>query len=78
MNINATFLQEEQIWGDKALWVIKEYGTKTGFSDLAIALGGLMGSSYKTSDGQRTGYVWSASPYGGGGVRTVSIVGDES
>lgn len=71
----ATFLKEEQIWGDVALGVMKSYGTKTGFSDLAIVLGGLMGRN-ETSDGQRTGYVWSASSYGFGNVRTVNSNGD--
>ena len=68
--MEATFLQEDQIWGDKALQVMKDYGTKTGMSDLAIVLGGLMGSN-KTIDGQRTGSVWSASSDGDGDVRTV-------
>jgi len=70
----ATFLKEEQIWGDVALDVIKSYGTKTGFSDLAIVLGGLMESA-ETSDGQRTGYVWSASSNENGNVRTVDFLG---
>ena len=75
MSMDITFLTEEQIWGDKALQVMKDYGTKTGMSDLAIALGGYMGSN-TTSDGQRTGYVWSASSGGSGCVRTVGDDGD--
>lgn len=71
-------MKEEQIWGDKALPVMKGYGTKTGMSDLAIALGGLMGSDYKTSDGHRTGYLWSASSDGIGYVRTVRYDGVRS
>ena len=79
--METTFLTEEQIWGDGRgkgqLQVMKDYGTKTGMSDLAIALGGFMGSD-ETSDGQRTGFVWSASSDGDGYVRTVYDSGDGS
>jgi hypothetical protein len=66
MSIQATFLTEQQIWGDDRgngqLQVMKSYGTKAGMSDLAIVLGGLMGNgANKTKDGQRSGIVWSAS-----------------
>jgi len=74
MSMDITFLTEDQIWGDDRgngqLQVMKSYGTKTGMSDLAIALGGYMGSD-KTSDNQRSGCVWSASSGGGGDVRGV-------
>jgi hypothetical protein len=77
--MDETFLTEQQIWGDDQgngqLQVMKSYGTKTGLSDLAIVLGGLMGSSSKTSDNQRTGDVWSASSDGYGYVRTVAYGG---
>ncbi|MDE3038121.1 MAG: hypothetical protein KGJ21_06700, partial [Pseudomonadota bacterium] len=79
MNMDITFLTEEQIWGDKALQVMRDkggYGTKTGMSDLAIVLGGLMGSSSKTSDGQKAGYLWSASSDGNDCVRAVLYDGD--
>jgi hypothetical protein len=77
--MEATFLTDQQIWGDDRgngqLQVMKGYGTKTGMSDLAIALGGYMGSD-TTSDNQRSGYVWSASSVGDGYVRRVHDVGD--
>ncbi|MFN9114483.1 MAG: hypothetical protein ACK5XN_30855 [Bacteroidota bacterium] len=74
--MDITFLKEDQIWGDKALQALKSYGTKTGLSDLAIVLGGAIGSdSNKTSDNQLSGYVWSASS-GGGAVRRVRAGGD--
>lgn len=77
--IKATFLTKEQIWGDDQgkgrLQVMKAYGTKTGMSDLTIVLGGYM-STPKTSDGQRTGFVWSASSDGSGYVRAVDDNGD--
>ena len=76
MNMETTFLTEDQIWGDKALQVIKSYGTKTGMSDLAVVLGGIMGSSSKTSDNQRSGYLWSASSVDYVYVRTVLLDGD--
>lgn len=79
MTTGITFLTEKQIWGDDQgngqLQVMKSYGTKTGMSDLAIALGGYMGSD-KTSDNQRSGYVWSASSDGDGYVRFVHDGGD--
>lgn len=79
MGIETTFLTDQQIWGDDQgkgqLQVMKDYGIKTGMSDLAIVQGGYM-STPKTSDGQRTGFVWSASSNGIGDVRTVSRNGD--
>ncbi len=79
MSIETTFLTDQQIWGDDQgkgqLQVMKAYGTKTGMSDLAIVLGGYM-STPKTSDGQRTGFVWSASSRGDGYVRAVRDIGD--
>ena len=75
--MEATFLKEGQIWGNSALEVMKSYGTKTGMSDLAIVLGGYMGSG-ETIDGQRTGWVWSASSSGDGDVRTVNNDGDRN
>ena len=61
--MQTTFLTEDQIWGGSALDVIKKYGTKTALTDLAIALGGYMGSGSTTSEGDKAGYVWSASAY---------------
>ena len=61
--MQTTFLTEDQIWGGSALDVIKKYGTKTALTDLAIALGGYMGSGSTTSEGDKAGYVWSASAH---------------
>lgn len=72
MSIDITLLKEEQIWGDKALQIMKSYGTKTGMSDLAVLIGGAVSSSNTTtSDGQRSAFVWSASSLGSGHVRAV-------
>ena len=77
MSIDITLLKEEQIWGDKALQVMKSYGTKVGMSDLAVLIGGAVSSSNTTtSDGQRTSFVWSASSYEDGSVRAVDSNGD--
>ena len=38
--VKLTLLKEDQIWGDKALEVMKKYGTKAETTDLAILLGG--------------------------------------
>lgn len=62
--MEATFLTEDQIFGDNALDVIKAYGTGVGFSDLAVLQGGLMSGGNTNIEGKRTGAVWSASPVG--------------
>lgn len=74
--MDATFLTEEQIWGDDALGVIKKYGTAVGATDLAIALGAYMGNGAKTSDGLRSCASWSASA-DDRDVRVVDYRGDE-
>lgn len=71
--MNTTLLTEDQIWGNRALDVMKKYGTRTALTDLAIVLGGLMGRSTTTSEGERSGYIWSASAVMYGDVRTVSM-----
>lgn len=72
--MQTTFLTEDQIWGGSALDVIKKYGTQTALTDLAIALGGYMGSGSTTSEGDKAGYVVSASA-DGGHVRVVHFGG---
>ncbi len=72
--MQTTFLTEDQIWGGSALDVIKKYGTQTALTDLAIALGGYMGSGSTTSEGDKAGYVVSASA-SGTGVRVVHCDG---
>ena len=67
----VTFLREEDIWGNDALEVIQAYGTAVGISDVAIALGTMMGSGTKNSAGVASGLAWSASSNLDGYVRTV-------
>ncbi|NBX03709.1 MAG: hypothetical protein EBR02_06590 [Alphaproteobacteria bacterium] len=80
--ITPTFLTERQIWcddqGNGQLQVMKDYGTKAGMSDLAVVLGGAVSSTDKANDGQRSGYLWSASSIGAGNVRTVNSLGVQS
>lgn len=73
--MEVTFLREEDIWGDRALEVIQAYGTAVGISDVAIALGTMMGSGTKNSAGVTSGYVWSASSTKYAHVRTVNSYG---
>lgn len=73
--MEATFLTEDQIFGDNALDVIKAYGTGVGFSDLAVLQGGLMSGGNTNIEGKRTGAVWSASPFKGDGVLCVGWEG---
>lgn len=74
--IQATLLTEDQIWGETALEVIKKYGTKVALSDLAIVLGGWLGSAGTTIEGDRSGYIWTASGLDLGLVRTITHAGD--
>ena len=76
--MEVTFLREENIWGDSALEMIKAYGTKVGVSDVAIALGTMMGRGTKNSTGVASGYAWSASSSNFGYVRTVCLSGDKA
>ena len=69
--MEVTFLREKDIWDDNALEVIQAYGTAVGISDVAIALGTMMGSGTKNSAGVASGYAWWASSYKSGNVRTV-------
>ena len=71
-------MREEDIWGDNALEVIKAYGTAVGISDVAIALGTMMGSGTQNSAGVASGVVWSASSFNYGFVRTVDFLSDLS
>ena len=73
--MEVTFLREENIWGERALEVIQAYGTKVGISDVAIALGTMMGSGTKNSAGVASGYAWSASSHEIVYVRTVDYGG---
>lgn len=73
--MEVTFLREEDIWGDRALEVIQAYGTKVGISDVAIALGTMMGSGTKNSAGVASGVAWSASSDFYDHVRTVYYYG---
>ena len=75
--MEVTFLREEDIWGDRALEVIQAYGTAVGISDVAIALGTMMGSGTKNSAGVASGYAWSASSTRYEHVRPVHCCGGE-
>ena len=74
----VTFLREEDIWGNDALEVIQAYGTAVGISDVAIALGTMMGSGTKNSAGVASGLAWSMSSYEYEDVRTVNSHGDKN
>ncbi len=65
-----TFLEEEQIFGDKALDIIKKYGTKAKITDLAVIRGG-----YLNSD-EGTGYYWTKDQYDSTSARVVVTDGD--
>ena len=76
--MEVTFLREEDIWGDRALEVIQAYGTAVGISDVAIALGTMMGSGTKNSAGVASGLAWSASSSANGDVRAVDCYGGKN
>ena len=73
-----TFLTEEQIWGDDALNVIKNYGKKVAPTDLTVILGGYMtAGGNRTSEDDLTCSSWSASSHKNEDVRCVFYEGDE-
>ena len=76
--MQTTLMTEEQIWGSNALDIMKNYGTQTGITDLAIALGGWRSDSYTDVEGDYTCYPWSASATYNGDVRVVTYDGDKS
>ena len=45
-----TFLEEEQIFGNDQLDIIKKYGTKCVIKDFAILLGGYSSDNYYTDE----------------------------
>ena len=55
--MDFTFLEEDQIWGDDALDVMKKYGTAVAPTDLTVILGGIM----RSFEGKRICLSWSAS-----------------
>ena len=75
--MQTTLMTEEQIWGSNALDIMKDYGTQTGITDLAIALGGWRSDSYTDVEGDYTCYPWSASATCNGNVRVVNNGGDK-
>ena len=48
MDLDFTFLDEEQVFGDKQLDIIKKYGTKCAITDFSILLGGYVSEDYYT------------------------------
>ena len=77
--MDFTFLKEDQIWGDGALYVMKRYGTKVAPTDLTAILGGVMdrAGGAKTSEGETTCASWSASSNEDEDVRCVIYEGDQ-
>lgn len=80
MNNSFTFLSVKQVFGDKALDIIKRYGTKAAITDFSILLGGYVSSNYYTNEGNtgmdRTGVYWTKTDDGYNGARVVSYYGN--
>jgi len=57
-----TLLEEKQIFGEKALDIIKKRGTKAAITDFAILLGGFVSNNYHVDGGNAldkiTGWYW--------------------
>ncbi len=59
--MNITLPRAEQLWGNKALDVIKKYGTKAAQTELCLLLGGYTGFNLEQiNDGPTTNY-WTSS-----------------
>ena len=59
--METTFLTEDQIWGDNALPVLKEYGVAAAPTDLAVILGAVLGGKSVDKEKHLSGHFWSAS-----------------
>ena len=60
--MDFTFLNDDQIWGDGTLDVMKRYGPKVAPTDLTVILGGSMvDCDYRTSEGDLACAYWVAS-----------------
>jgi len=68
-NLDFTFLEAEQITGDKKLDILKKYGTKCAITDFAILLGGCVSDLSFTSDGKRAGEWWTSTGDGGDAIK---------
>lgn len=57
-----TLLEENQIFGDSAIEIIRKRGTKTAITDYAMLLGGYVSDNYSVDDSnsldKRTGWYW--------------------
>ena len=76
---NMTLLSKEQIFGYDRLDIFKKENVKAAMTDFAILLGGFASNSVHASSGNdledRTGYYWTKSSDGAGGVRAVDYDG---
>lgn len=55
---NIGFLHREWLSDISDIDIIKKYGSKCAISDFAILLGGVVSSTFFTSDGDKTGAWW--------------------
>ncbi len=74
--METTFLTEDQIWGDNALPVLKEYGVAAAPTDLAVILGAVLGGKSVDKEKHLSGHFWSASSDEGRLVRCADYNGD--
>ena len=79
-----TLLENDQLFGDNKLDVIKKMGTKAAVTDYAILTGAYVINSYTLDDDStlkgRTGWYWTKTPYESGdyAAHLVSNYGDSS
>ena len=74
----GTFLEENQIFDENALEVLKKYGTACAITDFSILLGGLVSDNF-TNEGNklkdRTGCWWTKTPDNNNNSRAVNYDG---
>ena len=79
MNNSFTFLSDEQVFGDKALDIIKRYGPKAAITDFSILLGGYVDDNCHTNEGDtdkdRTGWWWTRTNSWDDGACVVAAAG---
>ncbi len=78
--LDFTFLEQNEIFGDKQLDIFKQYGTKCAITDFAILLGGYVANDIYTSEGRtlkdRTGLWWTRTSDGDNDARVVDSYGN--
>ena len=82
-DIELTLLSKEDVWGEKSLDVLKNYGPRTAITDLCVLTGSYLceDTDYNIDEDRsltgRTSWFWTRSDNGVDNVRVVNGDGNE-